>query len=44
MLKYAKNSIAMGNSNPLLFNLVSFVTTDIEKDGIANALKHYNII
>lgn len=44
MLKYAKNSIAMGNSNPLLFDLVSFVTSDIEKDGVANALKHYNII
>ena len=44
MLEYVKNSIAMGNSNPKLFDLVSYVTTDIEKDGVYNALKHYNII
>ena len=44
MLKYVKHSIAMGNSNPALFNEVEFVTTDIDKDGIYNALKHYNII
>lgn len=44
MLKYVKNSIAMGNSTPLLFDLVSFVTKDIEDDGIKYALKHYNII
>ncbi|MBD7912392.1 MULTISPECIES: HAD family hydrolase [Clostridium] len=44
MLKYVKNSIAMGNSNPLLFDLVSFVTKDIEDDGIEYALKHFSII
>lgn len=44
MLEYVKNSIAMGNSHPSLFNLVSFVTKDVEEDGIAHALKHYNII
>ena len=44
MLEYVKNSIAMGNSHPLLFDLVSFVTKDIEEDGISYALKHYNII
>lgn len=44
MLEYAKNSIAMGNSNPILFDLVSFVTKDIEKDGIKYALERYNII
>ena len=44
MLQYAKNSIAMGNSNPVLFDLVSYVTDDIEKDGIYNALKHYSLI
>ncbi len=44
MLEYVKNSIAMGNSNTLLFDLVSFVTKDIEEDGISYALKHYNII
>jgi Cof subfamily protein (haloacid dehalogenase superfamily) len=44
MLEYVKNSIAMGNSTPLLFDLVSFVTKDLEDDGIEHALKHYNII
>jgi hypothetical protein len=44
MLEYVKNSIAMGNSNPILFDLVSFITKDIEEDGIEYALKHYNII
>lgn len=44
MLKYVKNSIAMGNSNPILFDLVSFITKDINDDGIEHALKHYNII
>ncbi|MDS0524601.1 Cof-type HAD-IIB family hydrolase [Clostridium sp. SHJSY1] len=44
MLKYVKNSIAMGNSNPILFDFVSFVTKDIGDDGIEYALKHFNII
>lgn len=44
MLNYVKNSIAMGNSNPKLFDKVSYITTDIEKDGIYNALQHYNLI
>lgn len=44
MLEYVKNSIAMGNSHPLLFDLVSFVTKDVEEDGIEHALKHYGII
>ncbi|MDO5516269.1 MAG: HAD family hydrolase [Clostridium sp.] len=44
MLEYVKNSVAMGNSNPKLFDLVSYVTSDIEEDGVYNALKHYDII
>ena len=44
MLEYVKNSIAMDNSHPLLFDLVSFVTKDVEEDGIEYALKHYSII
>lgn len=44
MLEYANTSIAMGNSDKSLFDLVSYVTTDIEEDGIYNALKHYKII
>lgn len=44
MLKYVENSIAMGNSNPVLFDLVKFVTKDINEDGIEYALKHYEMI
>ena len=44
MLEYVYNSIAMGNSHPKLFDLVTFVTKDIEEDGIAHALTHFNII
>jgi hydroxymethylpyrimidine pyrophosphatase-like HAD family hydrolase len=44
MLKYVNNSIAMGNSNPKLFEIVNFVTKDINDDGIEYALKHFEII
>ena len=44
MLEYVKHSIAMGNSNPILFDKVSFVTKDINYNGIEYALNHYNII
>ena len=44
MLEYAHTSIAMGNSTPSLFDKVSFVTKDIDEDGIYYALKHYNLI
>ena len=44
MLQYVKNSIAMGNSNPKLFDFVTFVTKDIKDDGIQHALSHYKMI
>lgn len=44
MLTYTKESVAMGNSNPILFDYVTYVTTDIEDDGIYNALKHFEVI
>lgn len=44
MLQYVENSIAMGNSNPKIFDLVSFKTTSVDNNGIENALKHYNLI
>lgn len=44
MLKFTKESVAMGNSNPLLFDEVTYITTDINEDGIANALKHFQLI
>ncbi|MBC8060517.1 MAG: HAD family hydrolase [Clostridiaceae bacterium] len=44
MLEYVPNSIAMGNSTPFLFDLVSFTTHNIEDDGIEYALAYYKII
>lgn len=44
MLEYVPNSIAMGNSTSVLFDLVSFVTKDIMDSGIEHALAYYNII
>lgn len=44
MLTYTKESVAMGNSNPLLFPIVTYKTTSIDNDGIYNALKHFEII
>jgi len=44
MLTYTKESVAMGNSNPILFDKVTYITDDIDHDGIYNALKHFEII
>ena len=44
MLSYVPNSIAMGNSSEEVFPVVSFVTKDIEEDGIQYAFSHYGII
>lgn len=44
MLTYTTKSVAMGNANPILFDIVTHITTDIDNDGIENALKHYNVI
>lgn len=44
MLEYVPNSIAMGNSTPSILDRVSYVTKDIDDDGIEHALSYYNII
>jgi Cof subfamily protein (haloacid dehalogenase superfamily) len=44
MLSYAKNSIAMGNSDSSILPHVSFITKDVDDDGIEYALKHYCLI
>lgn len=44
MLEYTYHSVAMGNSNPLILDKVNYITTDINDDGIKNALEHFNII
>ena len=44
MLKYAGNSVAMGNCNPEILPYCTYKTTDIEDNGIQNALKHFGLI
>ncbi|MGL5259372.1 MAG: HAD family hydrolase [Lachnospiraceae bacterium] len=43
MLHVVKHSVAMGNATDEIKKCCEFVTTDILEDGIANALKHYNL-
>ena len=43
MLEAVPNSIAMGGAEQL-YPYVSYVTTPIEEDGIANALSHFGLI
>lgn len=44
MLKCTNRSVAMGDGNPILFDLVDYVTDPVMEDGIANALKYYKLI
>lgn len=44
MLEYVKHSIAMGNASKVVLDMASFVTKDVDEDGIEFALKHFNII
>ena len=43
MLEAVPNSIAMGGAEQI-YPYVSYITTPIEEDGIANALKHFELI
>ena len=44
MLQAAGLSVAMGGGNPIVFDQVDYVTDPVMEDGIANAMKHFNII
>lgn len=44
LLKMCGIGICMGNGSESLKQVSDYVTTDIEDDGIYNALKHYNVI
>lgn len=44
MFEYVPNSIAMGNSDECILKIASFVTKDICEDGIAYAMKKFQII
>ena len=44
MLDYTAVSVAMGNSDPVLFDRVDYVTASVKEDGIEKALYKYNMI
>jgi Cof subfamily protein (haloacid dehalogenase superfamily) len=44
MLNYVKHSIGMGNSEAVIKDTVAFLTKDVDDNGVAHALKHFNII
>lgn len=44
MLKYAGNSIAMGNAMDEILPFCTYQTTDINNNGIYNALSHFGLI
>ncbi|MDD3746567.1 MAG: HAD family hydrolase [Anaerostipes sp.] len=44
MFQTAGHSILMGNGYKELKSLVEYITTDIDEDGIYNAMKHYHFI
>ncbi|MFA7075444.1 MAG: Cof-type HAD-IIB family hydrolase [Candidatus Izemoplasmatales bacterium] len=44
MLKTVKHGIAMGNAVDELKNIAEYVTTDVNNNGVYNAMKHYNLI
>lgn len=44
MLTYVKNSIGMGNSHEDIIGIVSFLTKDVDEEGVAHALEYFKII
>ena len=44
MLKFAGTSVAMGNSMEEILPYCDYQTTDIDDDGIAKALKHFELL
>ena len=44
MLQCAHTSIAMGNSSKQVLEAADYITTDVDKDGIWNALKWLGVL
>ena len=44
MLRHAGIGVAMGNANDDVKAVADYVTTSVDENGIANALKHFHII
>ena len=43
MFQYAKHTIAMGNHAKGLDPFTEYVTAEVEKDGVAQAIRHYGL-
>ncbi|WDF67816.1 Cof-type HAD-IIB family hydrolase [Sphingobacterium oryzagri] len=44
MLKHVAVGVAMGNANPEVKEIADYVTSDVDQDGIWNALKHFQVL
>lgn len=44
MLRHAGIGVAMGNARPEVKSAADYVTTTVDEDGIANALRHFSLI
>ena len=44
MLKAVEHGIAMGNSHPDLKAVATYVTSAVGDEGVANALRHFDLI
>lgn len=44
MLKHVALGVAMGNANPEVKEIADYITSDVDQDGIWNALKHFQVI
>lgn len=44
MLKFVGTGVAMGNAVEIAKDAADYVTTDVDKDGIPNALRHFGLI
>ena len=44
MFEYCPNGVLMANGKQDLSKIVSFITKDVDEDGIEYALQHFNIV
>lgn len=44
MLQFAGIGVAMGNAEEMVKQAADYITSDIDEDGIANALRHFGLI
>lgn len=44
MLRHVATGIAMGNANPEVKEVADYITTDVDRDGVVNAFRHFNLL